>query len=347
MKKLLLITIVMLICLEGSLFSQVSTAIREQKKDSVVPLNYPYILPILGEKVAKKGFQLPFPFGVMINTFFGNQNLSMSDLKVGFNHNEMINLDSIIHFKSVSAKAITVNTRIDGWIMPFWDLYVLGGYGNANMDVIIDKPFDLTTNTESQGYYFGVGSTLAFGIRHFFASMDGSYVWNYQNLLDKPAQVLTVGVRTGPVFNFPKHKEMNLVIWCGGLFTNLNSETVGNIQFTEVFPDAEQSVQDLQDQLDTWYNGLTPPKQNLYEDVYNKLSDGLSNVSENISTSSIQYQMKKKIDKPFNLIIGGQYQYSLRWQLRGEAQILGDRFGGLVSLNYRFGIKGKNMLSGN
>ena len=34
-----------------------------------------------------------------------------------------------------------------------------------------------------------------------------------------------------------------------------------------------------------------------------------------------------------------------RWQLRAEAQLLGDRTAGLFSLNYRFGIKGKNWFS--
>lgn len=346
MKKLIFLILALIVISQAGLYSQVSTAIREEKKDSVVPLKYPYVLPILGEKVAQKGFQLPFPFGVMINTFFGNQDLSMSGLKVGFNHNEMYDLDSIVTFESVSANAFTINARVDGWILPFWDLYVIGGYGHANTDVSISQPIIINTNTESQGYYCGVGSTVAFGIRSIFASFDGSYVWNFQDLLEKPAQVLTMGVRTGPIFKFPKHKEMNLVIWTGCLFTNLNSETVGSISFTEVFPEAEQSIQDLQTQLDGWYNGLPPAKQKLYEGVYNGLSNGLTNVSENLPNSSIQYQMQKKIDRPFNLIIGGQYQYSLRWQLRGEAQILGDRFGGLLSLNYRFGIKGKNMLSG-
>jgi hypothetical protein len=137
---------------------------------------------------------------------------------------------------------------------------------------------------------------------------------------------------------------MNIIPWVGVLYTNLSSETVGSIAFSEIFPDdGSSSADNIQEKLDNWYNDLSKPLQKKLEDTYNKLSDGLATGAENIQNSSIQYEMQKTIDKPFNLIIGGQYQYNLRWQVRGEAQILGDRFGGLISLNYRFGIKGKTL----
>jgi hypothetical protein len=308
-------------------------------------------MPILGHKVAAKGFQLPFPFGVMLNTVVVQQGLKLSDLQVGFNDSPLIPLDSIIIIDDMTANAITINTRIDAWLFPFWDLYFIGGYGWASNDLAAHVPTSLepimiNTTTESEGFYCGFGSTVAFGIRGFFASADGSYVWSYQNLLEKPAKVLTMGLRAGPVIHFEKHKNMNIVIWTGALYTNLNSETVGAINLIDVFPDAGQKVEELQMNLDDWYNNLTPAKQEFFAEEYQNLSDGLTDVGENVENSTIHYQMQKSIEHPFNMIIGGQYQYNLRWQLRGEAQFLGDRFGGLISVNYRFGIKGKNFMSG-
>jgi len=346
MKKNLLFIFTLMFVMQATLFSQGSASIRSAKKDSVVPYKYPYVMPILGQKVADKGFQIPLPMGVMINTFYGDQNLSLSNMEVGFNNGPMYNLDSIIQFGDVTATAFTINTRIDTWIFPFWDFYVMGGYGNANTLVNIVKPADFSTDTKSQGYYFGVGSTLAFGIRGFFASLDGSYIWNYQDLLTKPAKLLTVGLRTGPIFKFKKHKNMNFVPWVGILFTNLNNETVGSINASDVFPGGGSQIDEIQSNLDNWYNGLTPVKQKAFEDLYNNLSDGLDNIGENGGNSTIQYSMQKKIDKPFNMIIGGQWQINLRYQIRAEAQFLGDRTGVVVSLNYRFGIKGKNFLAG-
>ena len=345
MKKYLLIVLVIIFGYLNQAYSQ-ATAMREAKKDSVVGYEYPFIMPILGQKVADKGFKLPLPMGIMVNAFVGNQNLAIDNLEVGFNDSPMYSLDSIVEFDEAVSSAFTINTRIDTWIFPFWGLYFMGGYSAASTEVNIIKPVEFSTNTESQGYYVGFGSTLAFGIRGFFASLDGSYIWNYQDLLEKPAKVLTTGIRTGPIIRFKKHPDMNLVPWVGVLFTNLNSETVGKIKVSEVFPDAGAGVEDLQVRLDEWYNGLTPPKQNALEELYNDLSNGLTEISEDMPNSTISYSMQKTIEQPFNMIVGGQWQINQRYQIRGEAQFLGDRAGGLISFNYRFGIKGKNFLAG-
>lgn len=61
--------------------------------------------------------------------------------------------------------------------------------------------------------------------------------------------------------------------------------------------------------------------------------------------STIRYEMEKSIERPLNLIIGAQWQISPEWQLRGEAQIFGDRCIGLLFINYRFGLKGHNLFS--
>lgn len=338
MNKFLLLLLVLLFGYQASLFSQGSASMREAKKDSVKPYNYPYVMPILGQKVANKGFQIPLPMGVMINSFYGNQNLSLSNMEVGFNDGPMYNLDSIIQFGEVTSTAFTINTRIDTWIFPFWDLYVMGGYGNANTKVNIVKPFDFTTDTKSQGYYIGLGSTIAFGIRGFFGSLDGSYIWNYQDLLTKPAKILTVGLRTGPVFRFKKHKDMNFVPWVGVLFTNLNNETVGSIAFSDVFPNSSENFQKFKEDFNTWYDDQPQFIKNKFEDLYNGIN--------NLTNPTIQYSMQKTIDQPFNMILGGQWQISQKFQVRGEVQFLGDRTGGVISLGYRFGIKGKNFLAG-
>jgi hypothetical protein len=345
MYRILFVFCVLLFLSTTSIFGQGSAAIREAKKDSVKPIEYNYVLPILGQKVAQKGFQLPYFAGVMVNNFVGVQDLSISGLKVGFNNNGLYNLDSIVNFNKVSADAYTLNVRVDTWIFPFWDFYVLGGYSSANTNIVINKPFDIETTTKSEGYYAGLGSTLAFGIRNYFGSLDMNYLWNFQDLLEEPAKVFTTGLRAGPIFRLKNHKESNFIIWTGVLFTNLNSETVGNIPFSEVFPNSSESPGKLQGKLDAWYEELSPAKQVLYEDLYNGISDGLSSVGENVSNSTIQYEMQKNIDRPFNMILGGQYQINLRWQLRAEAQFLGDRTGALLSLNYRFRVKGKNFLS--
>ena len=115
----------------------------------------------MGQKVQNLGFNLPKPHGVMLNTIFGRQNLQLNNLRVGFNDSPLINLDSIITFDQVEVLATTVNMRVDTWVLPFLDLYVIGGYNYANTSIKIVEPFIIETNPTTNGAYLGLGATLA------------------------------------------------------------------------------------------------------------------------------------------------------------------------------------------
>jgi hypothetical protein len=52
----------------------------------------------------------------------------------------------------------------------------------------------------------------------------------------------------------------------------------------------------------------------------------------------VSYALKKRPTKNWNMLIGGQYQFNKRWQIRSEAGFLGGRGQLLLSGNYRFGI---------
>lgn len=315
------------------------------KVDSSKISIYPYVFPIMGQKVQNLGFNLPKPHGVMLNTIFGRQNLELNNLQVGFNDSPLINLDSIISFDQVEVLATTVNMRIDTWVLPFLDLYAIGGYNYANTSIKIIEPFIIETNPTTNGAYLGLGATLAGGTGPMFWSFDGNHVWTFSDKLQKPATLVTLGARAGPIWRFKNKPEQNFVLWTGFLYSKLNSETVGIISFTDVFPDAGSGVDDLQGRLDEWYEGLKDWEQVAYEGIYNRVSQGLDDVSDIVDDATIRYEMEKSIVRPVNLIIGAQWQISPEWQLRGEAQIFGDRYIGLLSINYRFGLKGHNLFS--
>ena len=51
----------------------------------------------------------------------------------------------------------------------------------------------------------------------------------------------------------------------------------------------------------------------------------------------VNYRLDKKVADPWNMVIGGQYQFNKRFALRAEAGFIG-RISGMLSLNYRFGF---------
>lgn len=313
---------------------------------------YPYILPILGDKVHNAKIKLPYPMGIMFNTLVGRQDLSISDMALGFGRYSdqtppnIIDISDVIAFDDITAQTSTFNMRIDAWLLPFVNVYGIAGQTKkADISVNLIKPFPFEVNTEVSGTYVGYGVMAAGAVGPLFISMDVNRTYNYNPRLDDPAKVLIGGLRTGPIFRFKNKADMNITVWTGVMYSYFNGETTGTIGALELAPDAPADIEDKQNNLNNWYDGLTPVEQALYKNIYERLDNGLTQLKEGVEDGYIRYSFNKKISNPWNILGGAQWQINYRWQIRAEAQFLGDRTAGLFSLNYRFGIKGKNFLS--
>src|SRR6187431_318661 len=126
------ILILLFLLIYGVSFSQVYTNKVVGKKneallDSLKVVEYPYALPIWGDKATKKGFQLPYSAGVSLNYFWQESDLTIDNLEVGFNNGPMHNLDQVIRFNSAVAEASALNIRPDIWLFPFLNVYGILG----------------------------------------------------------------------------------------------------------------------------------------------------------------------------------------------------------------------------
>jgi hypothetical protein len=337
-----------------SVFAQAQNVPRAfSEKDSLFfSRPYPFIMPIMGQKVHELGIKLPFPVGVMFNSLVGTQTLALRDMALGFGRfsdpadPQMIDISDIVVFDDVEAQTSTFNLRVDTWVLPFLNFYgIVGQTRKADINVSLIQPIPLDVNTEVSGTYIGFGAMTAGAVGPVFFSLDLNRTYNFNPRLDDPAKVTISGLRTGPIFRFKNNPDMNITLWAGAMYSHLNGETNGNIPSLELAPNAPDRIDELSGNLDNWYNGLSPIEQALYQNLYNRLGNGLSDLKEGIEDSYIRYAFDKQIEKPWNMLVGAQWQINYRWQIRAEAQFLGDRRAGLFSLNYRFGIRGKNWFS--
>jgi hypothetical protein len=323
---------------------------RQQLIDSLKNTPYPYVFPILGDKVRKKGITLPLPHGIMVNYLPGTQNIAMSDLAVGFNHESKYDLSEIVTFENVKANMQIVNVRPDTWVLPFLNIYGLAGYASGDINVHLSAPVDFTTVQKVQGPFFGLGAMLTGAISGIFIANDYNYSWSFNERLDKPATIFMTGLRAGPVIRFKEKREMNVTFWGGFAYSSLNSKTTGSIDFKDVFTDAGTNMDEAQAKLDAWYQeaydgARTESKKEAIQALYDKTSGAITRIKNGVDAGSIQYEMQKSFNKPFNCLAGAQWQINNVWQLRSEYQFLGDRKLLLLSVMYRFGIKGKTLFS--
>ncbi|ULQ51177.1 hypothetical protein [Flavihumibacter fluvii] len=339
--------------------------------DSIKQSEYPYSLPIWGKQATKAGYSLPYSAGVSVQYFWQESDLIIDNLKVGFNNGPMYELDGLVRFDKAVATASAFTVRPDVWLFPFLDVYGILGKSQASTDVGFGVWIKDSTNTEKEIFStgsivkfnattFGFGMTPTIGVGGGFLALDMNVAWTDVPQLDKPAFTFVFGPRLGKNFKVNKKKpEQSIAVWAGGFRVHLNSSTTGSINLNDVLPveemggkieSANGKVADAQQQVDTWWAGLSQTEQNnpVNEAKYNAANATLERAGEilnaaegvinNVETATVQYSMDKKPKDMWNFIVGSQFQLNKHLMFRAEAGFLSSRIQFMGGLQYRFGL---------
>ena len=299
-------------------------ALTQQERDSVLA-HYDNIFPIWGRKAIERGFSLPAPLGFNIGGFYANQDIVISNLGLGFNA-DPVPVD-FITFKTAQAKLTNFNVRTDLWVFPFLNVYLMAGTGNGQTTVHIAEPVEFTTVADFKGSNFGIGFTGAFGIKRNFAVVDFNHQWAFSSLLKSPVPVNVLSMRYGKAFRVgQRHKRMRATAWIGTMFQKMKNETVGSINLADVIPGGTDSLFVGYDTT-SWYQGLTPPQQGLVDNFVQRIQGRLD-------TTTVNYTLNKKVADPWNLLLGGTFDWGRHWGLRGEVGFIGRKSFMLMG-NYR------------
>jgi hypothetical protein len=374
MKKFYSLLIISLFFI-GNVIGQVYTnkvvgAKNEALKDSLEAAEYPYALPILGAKAAKRGYDLPYSAGLGVNYLWQKSDLIIDDLFVGFNNGPMYDLGEIIRFNNSTARASAVNFRPDVWILPFLNVYGLfakaktsteinAGLWLPDQDGVWSEVTSFSSKANFEATSFGFGLTPTMGIGGGWMALDMNFTWTDVSALNKPVFTYVFGPRFGKTFKFKSNPQSNVAFWVGGFRLNLNSETKGSIALNEVISlDGLQEkvdagitkVEETQVAVDSWWNGLTSIEQKnpvnaaKYETANRVLETG-GNVLNSIDgalndeqTATVQYQLNKRPKDMWNFIVGTQYQINKHFMIRAECGFLASRTQFIGGLQYRFGL---------
>lgn len=306
--------------------------------DSIKQVKYDYIFPVLGQGAYKKGFDIPYPIGVMANALWMKQGITIDNMQLGLKtENNDIPLTPIdfIGFGENSNTSYTVNIRPDIWILPFLNVYGLFGYGNSSTEVNVVKPININSVVDQGIRTMGFGLMGAGGVGPIWWSVDANFTWNKPELLEKPTKVSVLGIRMGHTFVFKNNPERNIAIWIGTMRMHMGTETVGSIKLGDALPPETWERRDeIVNEYWDWYdNEATIPQKIAADKVLTPIIDRLENAD---GDAVISYAMDKQTKQLWNGTIGMQFQLNKRWMFRTEGGIIGDRKSALLSANYRF-----------
>lgn len=131
-------------------------------------------LPIWGGKEAREhGFELPLPLGFSANVFSETANFHVPKVTLGGRGGGLLDIGSLVRVSNVKIEETASTVRADSWVLPFLDLYVVGGYVEGNAEITLrpglpilrtrGPKYDLKLNFE--GPTVGLGGTLAGGFK--------------------------------------------------------------------------------------------------------------------------------------------------------------------------------------
>ncbi|MFL9837015.1 hypothetical protein ABS768_05855 [Flavobacterium sp. ST-75] len=306
---------------------------RQTYTDSIANSQWPYKLPAWAQRITKKGIDIPYPFGVMVNYINASQKVEISDLQVGINDLEKVPLD-FIKFGEVQAKVQSINTRIDVWALPFVNFYGIFGKTWANTSVELVYPIRFKTEVDFNGRMFGAGITVGGGYKHVFGTVDYNNTWTSFDEIDGPIHSHMVTPRFGYIFQSKRHPERNLGLWLGAQGLFINRTTEGSINLNDLNIGGNPIDFDVENT--DWYQNLSPAQKVVVNQLTQKIKDKLENAD--VSDTSINYSLNKEATSHWSMSVGGQYQLNHNFQFRFEAGFFGGRQSILLSANYRFGL---------
>jgi hypothetical protein len=337
--------------------------------DSLKHSDYPYALPIWGDKATARGFKLPYSAGLSLQYFGQRSDLVIDNLMVGFNNNAMYELDGLVRFDKAKSRSDGISFRPDIWLFPFLNVYGILGRSAASTDVgyglwLPDSTgaerevLHLETKVDFDANTFGLGLTPTIGVGGGWLALDMNYTWTDVPQLDDPATAFVFDPRMGKSFQL-RNPDENINFWVGGFRLKINTGTTGSIPLTDAIPIDElqsnvdeglEQVAQLNAEVESWWNSLSPPEQAnpankaRYEASKAALAragaflDSANTALTNAESASVQYSIDKRPEDMWNFIAGGQYQLNRSWMFRLEVGFLSSRTHVITGVQYRFGL---------
>lgn len=335
-----LILILAFVFMQQSNAQYTSTKIKEIHKaytDSLKQVKYDNVFPIWGQKIYNKGFDIPYPTGVMVNYVYVKQGLIIDNMRLGLltdNIDLPLTEVDFIEFGNNYSSANTVLIRPDLWVLPFLNVYGLFGRGSSTTEVNIKFPIELKSIVEQDVSTTGFGLTAGGGLGPVWLAVDWNISWTKPELLDKAVEVKTLGVRFGHNFVNSTKPYRNFGLWIGTMGVSLGSETVGEIKLSDALP---QEVWDRADDLvanyEDWYNNTATIAQRAIADQ--TLGPLVNAIGSADGSAVVRYGLDKQIKEKWNGVIGAQFQLNKNWIFRSEGGLIGDRKSILLSVNWR------------
>jgi hypothetical protein len=165
------------------------------------------LLPVGAAWAQERGIDLPRPFGAGVFLVTMSRDIEVTDVRVTLPGNEPVSVGDVGTF-AVRNDTLLAAAKLDAWILPVLDVYVLAGetWTDSRLDAAITvdpigpRPptiVEVTQDTDVGGPLLGAGATLVAGYGPWFVLVDGNYNYSWIDGLEGGLAAWFVSARTG------------------------------------------------------------------------------------------------------------------------------------------------------
>jgi len=180
----------------------------------------------LGRSLVQDQKNLPIPCGFGVNYYYQRQGYDMDRISLTPDVSQLFPLTpSDLNVKS---RINEVNFKLDVWLLPFLNVFAIAGRVEEVTKVSnIPHPQLSTLEYKDSGNLYGGGATLAYGIKHFWASMTVADTYADLNSSDSWIQAFVLTPKVGARVNTPwAGKGLN--VWVGANYQRAQEEHTGD-----------------------------------------------------------------------------------------------------------------------
>ena len=185
--------------------------------------------PLWGQEARERGHDLPLPFGVGVNVMNIWQDYDIESIHLTPLVPVPFPVDGV-EVSTAKGNGYSLDGRLDLWLLPFLNIYGVAGYtkGESRATATIPGlgnlrfPFVL----KYEGLTYGGGSTLAYGYKQLFVSLDYNYT---QTRLDTVDSRITAHVFTPRLGWHGKLGKLVGAAWLGTMYQGIAQEFRGSL----------------------------------------------------------------------------------------------------------------------
>lgn len=244
-------------------------------------------LPFMAQKVIDMGFKLPNPYGFTGVYAVTKQDVTLSNLEVSFGSDPNAPKTPVpfVAFEQPTSDSRAWEANLDAWILPFLNVYLIGGRvdGSAVIPIVVpgeetlkallptlgalcdkpggfpgrpeacDKDFVLIDNSNYTGTNYGFGINLAAGWKDYFVTVPVSYVWSHLSNTSTRVTALNVSPRLG--YSFHPKKTGMLSVFVGATYLDTKQPIEGIFKFdtgNDAIGEIDVSYQIIQQATNPW-----------------------------------------------------------------------------------------------